>query len=230
MLQSLDKINGGLNRLLQLVYLNFLWGGLVIAGLGIFTLGPATYAMVAVIRQLLRSKESFPVTRTYFNYFKEGYREALIMSWIYCIIGGILFVDLLFVQNWYLRIALFVIVFFYLLSAIYIYPIMAHYEWKGYFFKMKMAFLFGFSHLHYSLVLMVVVGSVYLLLIQAIPGVLTFIGGSFFFFAITWTANQIFYRLELKNSYIEKTENDKKILTIVKEKIYEKSNARKIRS
>lgn len=60
--------------------------------------------MVAVIRQLLRSKESFPVTRTYFNYFKEGYREALIMSWIYSIIGEILFVDLLFVQNWYLRI------------------------------------------------------------------------------------------------------------------------------
>lgn len=35
MLQSLDKINGRLNRILQLVYLNFLWGGLVIAGLGV---------------------------------------------------------------------------------------------------------------------------------------------------------------------------------------------------
>ncbi len=230
MLQSLDKMNGRLNRLLQLVYLNFLWGGLTIVGLGIFTFGPATYAMVAVIRRSLRSDESFPLTHTYFSYFKENYRETLIMSWIYGLIAGILIVDLLFVQNWYLRIALFIVAFFYLISAIYIYPIMAHYEWKGYFFKMKMAFLFGFSHLHYSLVLMVAVGSVYWLLIQTVPGVLTFIGGSFFFFAITWTANQVFYRLEWKNSYIEKTENDKKILTIVKEKIYEKSNARKIRS
>ena len=88
MLQSLDKINGRLNRILQLVYLNFLWGGLVIAGLGVFTFGPASYAMVAVIRKWLRTKETFPLTKTYFTYFKENYRETLLMSWIYGVIGS----------------------------------------------------------------------------------------------------------------------------------------------
>ncbi|MEY8445597.1 DUF624 domain-containing protein [Enterococcus ratti] len=226
MLQSLDKINKYLNGILRLVYLNFLWSTLIIIGLGIFTFGPATYAMVAVIRQLLRSKESFSVTKAYFNYFKENYRESLVMSWIYGSIGGILIVDLLFVQNWYLRVALLVVTFFYLLSAIYIYPIIAHYEWKGYFFKMKMAFLFGFSHLHCTLVLIVVLIGVYVIFIQAIPGILMFIGGSFFYFMITWMTNQIFYQLEWKNSHIK----NRKIITIAKEKIYEKSNARKIRS
>ncbi|WP_165006205.1 MULTISPECIES: DUF624 domain-containing protein [unclassified Enterococcus] len=230
MLQSLDRINNRLNRILQLVYLNFLWGGLVIAGLGVFTFGPATYAMVAVIRKQLRSEESFPLTKTYFAYFKESYRETLFMSWIYGIVGVILFVDLSFVHNWYLRMALLAVAFLYLLSALYIFPIMAHYNWKGYFFKIKMAFLFGFSQLHYSLVLMVSLAGIYLVIFQIMPGVLTFMGGSFFFFAVTWTANQIFYRLEWKNSYIEKTEENKKIIQLVKEKIYEKSNARKIRS
>lgn len=103
MLQSLDKINGRLNRILQLVYLNFLWGGLVIAGLGVFTFGPASYAMVAVIRKWLRSKETFPLTKTYFSYFKENYRETLLMSWIYGAIGIVLLVDLSFIHNWYLR-------------------------------------------------------------------------------------------------------------------------------
>ncbi|MFP9213203.1 hypothetical protein ACLI2K_15635, partial [Enterococcus faecalis] len=70
----------------------------------------------------------------------------------------------------------------------------------------------------------------YLMIIQTMPGVLTFIGGSLFFSAVTWTANSIFCHLEWKNSYTEKTEENKNIIKTVKEKIYEKSNARKIRS
>ncbi len=40
-------------------------------------------------------------------------------------------------------------------------------------------------------------------------GVLTFIGGSLFFSAVTWTANSIFCHLEWKNSYTEKQKKTK---------------------
>jgi uncharacterized membrane protein YesL len=229
MLQSVDKLNRVLNRVLQLVYLNFLWGGLVIAGLGIFTIGPASYAMVAVMRQWLRSDDMFPLTKTYFSYFKSGYKESLVMSWIYGIAGIILVIDLLYIQNWYLRAGMLLAAFFYLLSAIYIFQIMAHYDWKGYFFKIKMAFLFGFSQLHYSLVLMTVVAGVYLLLLQTAPGVLIFMGSSFYFFATTWVSDQVFRNLEVKNAY-EEEHKQKSIIKTVKEKLHEKSNARKVRS
>lgn len=229
MLQSVDKLNRVLNRMLQLVYLNFLWGGLVVAGLGIFTIGPASYAVVAVIRQWLRSDDIFPLTKTYFSYFKSGYKESLLMSWIYGIAGIILVVDLLYIQNWYLRAAMLLAAFFYLLSAIYIFQIMAHYDWKGYFFKIKMAFLFGFSQLHYSLVMMTVVAGVYLLLLRVTPGVLIFMGSSFYFYATTWVADQVFRNLEVKNAY-EIENKQKTIIKIVKEKLHEKSNARKVRS
>lgn len=60
-------------------------------------------------------------------------------------------------------------------------------------------------------------------------GVLIFIGGSFFFFVVMWIVNFIFCYLEWKNLYIEKIEENKNIIKIVKEKIYEKSNVCKIR-
>ena len=145
MLQKLESTNKKLIRLLQLVYLNFLWGILVVLGLGLFTFGPASYATVSVIRKWLRSSEDFPLTQTYFHYFKENYRETLLISWLYLAVAFVLYVDLAYIQNWYLRVVILVISFFYVLSALYIFPIMAHYQWQGMFYKIKMAFLFGFS-------------------------------------------------------------------------------------
>lgn len=224
MLQSIDKLNHLFLGLLKLVYLNFLWLLLSIAGLGIFSLGPATYALVSVLRKGFRSTEVFPITKTFWFFFKENYKEALLVSWIYGIIGIILIVDFYHVSNWYIRIILSVVMFAYWLSLIYIFPIMAHYNWQGIFFKMKMAFLFGFSHLHYSFVLIVAIVSSYWVAMHFFPGILTFIGGSFLMFMITWGANQLFRQLEIKNA----TEVEhKSIYKIVKEKYNEKSKVNK---
>ncbi len=100
------------------------------------------------------------------------------------------------VSNWYIRVALFVISFIYLLSLVYIFPIMAHYNWKGISIKIKMSLLFGFSCLQYSLVLFLVTGVIYWAASNFFPGVLTFLGISFLFYLITWTANQVFTRME----------------------------------
>lgn len=204
MLQKLESTNKKLIRLLQLVYLNFLWGILVVLGLGLFTFGPASYAMVSVIRKWLRSSGDFPLTQTYFHYFKENYKETLLISWLYFSVAFVLYVDLAYIQNWYLRVVILVISFFYVLSALYIFPIMAHYQWQGMFYKIKMAFLFGFSQLHYSLVLLLIIIGSYAIIIRLMPGMLTFMGSSFFFFAITWTAVQLFDRLKKKEVAIDK--------------------------
>lgn len=219
MLASVDKLNRILIRLLQLVAINFLWLGTTIAGAGIFTIGPATYAMVCVMRKWLRSTDSFSLVRVFFYYMKESYRESLIISWIYLISGYILLVDLMNISNWYVRGAIYMIGAAYLLSLVYIFPIMAHYNWQGIFFKMKMAFLFGFSHLQYSLVLIIGLGSIYWAVMNTVPGILTFIGMSFLMFAITWMANQVFRRLEAKNA--DGVEH-KSIYQLAKENLNEK--------
>mgnify|MGYP003574994344 FL=1 len=224
MLQSVERLNHILTIILNLVYVNFLWIIFTILGLGIFGIGPSTYALVSICRQWVRG-QSLPVFKTYWKYYKESFRESVIISWIYLIGGIVLIVDLMYVANWYVRVALFVISFIYLLSLVYIFPIMAHYNWKGIRIKIKMSLIFGFSCLQYSLVLFLVTGGIYWAATNFFPGVLTFLGISFLFYLITWTANQVFTRMETMDA---KELEDKYIHQNAKENWDEKTNGIKV--
>ena len=224
MLQSVERLNHILTIILNLVYVNFLWIIFTILGLGIFGIGPSTYALVSICRQWVRG-QSLPVFKTYWKYYKESFRESVIISWIYLIGGIVLIVDLMHVANWYVRVALFVISFIYLLSLVYIFPIMAHYNWKGIRIKIKMSLIFGFSCLQYSLVLFLVTGGIYWAATNFFPGVLTFLGISFLFYLITWTANQVFTRMETMDA---KELEDKYIHQNAKENWDEKTNGIKV--
>jgi uncharacterized membrane protein YesL len=204
---------------------NFLWLLFTIFGLGIFGIGPSTYALVSICRQWVRGNHSLPVFITFWKYYKESFKESVIISWIYLLGGIVLIVDLMHVANWYVRVALFVISFIYLLSLVYIFPIMAHYNWKGILFKMKMSLLFSFSCLQYSLVLFLVTGGIYWAATTFFPGVLTFLGISFLFYLITWTANQVFTRMETMDA---KELEDKSIYHNAKENWDEKTNGIKV--
>ncbi|MCJ7843191.1 DUF624 domain-containing protein [Lederbergia sp. NSJ-179] len=199
-LKSIEYLNHILIRILNLVYVNFLWVFFTLIGLGVFGIGPSTYALVSVCRQWILGKRP-PVFQTFWKYYKESFKESIIVSFVYAIIGFVLVVDLMHVVNWYIRVALIIVCFIYLLSLTYIYPIMAQYDWKGIFFKIRMSFLFGFAHLQYSLVLFLFIGLSYWILTRFLPGVLPFFGISFLFFTITWMANQVFKRMEMKEQF-----------------------------
>lgn len=224
MLKSVEKVNHIFISILNLVYVNLLWVLFTLLGLVVFGIGPSTYALVSICRQWIRGN-TVPVLYTYWKYYKECFRESVMISWIYLFSGVVLLVDLLHVTNWYMRVALFMISFIYLLSLIFIFPIMAHYDWKGIFFKIKMSFLFGFSCLQYSLVLFLVSSVIYWTVTKFFPGILTFLGISFLFYLITWTANQVFTRMEMDNA---KEIEDKNIYLIVKENRDEKTNGIKV--
>jgi len=221
MLKSVEKLNSIFTSILNLVYVNFLWVLFTLLGLGVFGIGPSTYALVSICRQWIRGN-SMPVFKTYWKYYKENFKESVIISWIYFFVGFVLVVDLLTVTNWYLRAALLLISFIYLLSFVYIFPIMAHYNWNGILLKIKMSFLFGISCLQYSMVFLLVAGVIYWAAISFFPGVLTFFGVSFLLYLITWTANQVFTRMEIENSK-ETNINEK-----VKENCDEKTNGIKV--
>ena len=221
MLKSVEKLNSIFTSILNLVYVNFLWVLFTLLGLGVFGIGPSTYALVSICRQWIRGN-SMPVFKTYWKYYKENFKESVIISWIYFFVGFVLVVDLLTVTNWYLRAALLIISFIYLLSFVYIFPIMAHYNWNGILLKIKMSFLFGISCLQYSMVFLLVAGVIYWAAISFFPGVLTFFGVSFLLYLITWTANQVFTRMEIENSK-ETNINEK-----VKENCDEKTNGIKV--
>jgi uncharacterized membrane protein YesL len=199
MLKSIDKVNHIFTVILNLVYVNFLWAAFTLLGLVVFGIGPSTYALACICRKWVRG-ESIPVFASYWKYYKECFRESVLVSWVYSAAGLVIVVDLLTVSNWYLKAALLFIGFIYILSLIFIFPVMAHYEWKGIFFKMKMSFLFGLFCLQYSLAFMAAAGILYWAAMSFFPGILTFIGISLFFYLAAWTSNQVFTRMELVNS------------------------------
>lgn len=216
----MEKVNQIFTTILKLVYINFLWWLFTLLGLGIFGAGPSTYALVSIMRQWIRGNTSIPTFSSYWKYYKESFKESVVISWIYALIGYVLVIDLLYVSNWYLKVFFVIISLLYFLSAVYIFPLMAHYNWKGIFFRMKMSFIFGFSYLQYSLLLFVVIGATYWTAITFFPGILTFFGVSFLFYVITWTANQVFTRMELQNTEVVE---DTTLYQITKERINEKT-------
>ena len=82
---------------------------------------------------------------------KEGFREATAISLLYMFAGTVLIVDLLFVTQWYVKGLLFLLLFAYGLSLLFIFPVMANYNVKGMFFKIKTAFWIGLSFLQYAI-------------------------------------------------------------------------------
>ena len=62
-----------------------------------------------------------------------------------------------------------------------------------------MAFILGFSHLQYTLVLCLVIAILAILVASFIPSIVTFFGMSVLAYMIMWTANQVFRRMEQKN-------------------------------
>ncbi|MGG0737666.1 YesL family protein [Niallia taxi] len=221
MLKSVEKLNSIFTSILNLVYVNVLWVLFTLLGLGVFGIGPSTYALVSICRQWIRGNR-IPVFETYWKYYKENFKESVLISWIYLFVGFVIAVDLLTVINWYLRAALLIVGFIYLLSLVYIFPIMAHYNWNGILLKMKMSLLFGIACLQYSLLFFLVAGVLYWAAITFFPGVLTFFGVSFLFFLITWTANQVFTRMEMEDS------KEININEHVKENCNEKTNGIKV--
>lgn len=91
-------------------------------------------------------------------------------------------------------------------------------------FQNENGILFGFSHLHYSLVLILSMVGIYLMIIQTMPGVLTFIGGSLFF-PQSRGQQILYFAIWNGRTHIQKNRRKQNIIKTVKEKIYEKQRS-----
>ncbi|MDH5162242.1 YesL family protein [Heyndrickxia oleronia] len=190
-----EHVNQICIRILQLVYLNVLWIVFTIAGLILFGFGPATFAMLTVIRQWIRGNTDIPVFSTFWNNYKTNFKETSLIGITYLIVGIILYTDLLYVQSILLRILLIMVSICYLVSFCYIFPIVAHYDWNSMLLKIKSSLLFGISYLQYTLCLFVLLAIV-LVVILLNPGLFIFFGGSVGGYIIMWMTHQVFTRIE----------------------------------
>ncbi|MCH1625458.1 YesL family protein [Fredinandcohnia quinoae] len=189
-------------RILQLAYLNLLWFSFTLLGLVLFGIGPATFAMFTVIRKWIRGNADVAIFPTYWKAYRENFKETASIGLLYAVIGLILYTDLLYVQSLWLRIILLMVSICYLISSLYIFPVIAHYDWKSVVLKIKCSFLFGISYFQYSLMLIVILGVMCVIQI-IVPGLLLFFGISGGGYVIMWFANQVFMRMEIQAGLIE---------------------------
>lgn len=195
-LMKVEKMNRILNRVLNLVVLNFLWIAGTLLGLVILGIGPATLAVSAVIREWFRGNDDLPVFKTFIENYKSYFKEGTILSLIYGLIGIILIVDFAYITTWEFRVFFGMMLFLYFLSLVYIFPILVHYDLNNLKEKIKYSFLIGFSYLQYTLLLFFVIGAVTYLVAKFFPALFTIYGISFPLFIMMWNAMNVFKIIE----------------------------------
>ncbi len=125
-----SRLYRSLDTLSDFFLLNLLW---LVACLPLVTIFPATAAMFAVVRGWTRGKET-GIVRRYFSYMRENLVQSLILGVIWLIVGAGLVADFLYVQggtSWLrtpMLILFFMLALTWLASAVYLFPVMVHFQ------------------------------------------------------------------------------------------------------
>ncbi len=188
-------------------FLNLLW---LLACIPIVTIFPATAALFAVIRGWIRETES-GFLLPFLRYFRENFFQSLIVGTVWSLIGLILVLDFLFVQqmtSWVkgpLLALLALLGLVYGGTAVYLFPVMVHYQ-TGWAQIIKNSFLVVFS----------APGSTLLcLLIFALAGLASYvfpisilISMSVVAYLIYYFSHRVFQQIE--SAWEEKTPHDRR--------------------
>ncbi|MFB8735503.1 YesL family protein [Bacillus sp. SL00103] len=151
----MDHDSGSMSRMrrmcewvMRLAYTNLLWSLFTMLELGIFGLMPATTALFSVMRKWIQGHEQISVFRL-FGRCTVRSLYALAIGVTLLVIGTIIYVDLAFIYptSWFLyvlRFAIYIFGFLFVVSLFYIFPPLAHYDWKKRLY-LKFSLLLGIS-------------------------------------------------------------------------------------
>ncbi len=119
-----------LARITDLMILSALW---LLCCLPIITIGPATSAMCYVALKMARDEES-GIARSFFHAFKTNFKQGLVLTLVFLVLGFILYVDFAYTANlsgvaqMLMRIVFFFFGICYLMIFSYIFPLQAQFE------------------------------------------------------------------------------------------------------
>ncbi|WP_338786490.1 YesL family protein [Metabacillus sp. FJAT-53654] len=201
---------GGLNSILEwisrLALLNLLWIFFSLLGFIIFGFFPATAAMFAVVRKWALGEMEIPVFKTFWSSYKKEFIKGNILGSIIMLMGVVLLIDFLFLQQAAQSIQNLLLVPFYIISIIfvcmlfYIFPMFVHYEMKTFDIIKNSFFVMIYNPFS---TLLILVGSVgLLLLLSYAPPLLIICSGNVLALAITKPANNAFNKMNRKHQTI----------------------------
>lgn len=187
-------------KMVQLIYINFLWLFFTLVGLGVFGLFPATTAMFTVIRKI-HLREDIKISRVFWQSYKSEFLKANRFAAVIVLFLLILYVDFYFViqvggpLEWLFPVFVFLLIAAAVVIAFF-FPVYVHFNLKflQYF---KQAFFIGMKsplELFAMGVILVCMYGVY----NVFPGAIPLFAGSIFAYVMTALSIRAFNRIERK--------------------------------
>ncbi|BDG47547.1 YesL family protein [Parageobacillus sp. KH3-4] len=204
------RIYGICEWITRLAYVNILWGLFTLAGAIILGVAPATVALFTVVRKwLLFSDNDVPIFKTFLNTYKKEFWRANKIGLFIGFVSYVLYIDFLYIANvreafqLAFSVFLFVILVFYAITLLYLFPIYVHYELR-FLQYVKYSFFIGMANPLMTLTMFL---SIILLtvLFMYIPGLIPFFSVSSFSVVLMWCALKVFRKIEEKQNAINRS-------------------------
>ena len=186
-----------MDKALRLIWLNLLW---FLCCLPVVTIGAATTALYSVTLKYARDEEGY-LTRSFFQAFRQNFRQSTIIWLVMAAVGILLGLDLIVylrassvsLTQSALMLIFFTAVLLYLFVSLYVYAIVAHFKnTVGQY--MKNALILSICHWPAS-ILMITGGVAFVLAGMLIVPPLLFVGTAGFCYLCSKYFNRLFDRL-----------------------------------
>jgi uncharacterized membrane protein YesL len=204
------RIYGICEWITRLAYVNILWGLFTLVGAIFLGVAPATVALFTVVRKwLLFSDNDVPIFKTFFNTYKKEFLQANKMGLFIGLVSYILYIDFLYIANvreafqLAFSVFLFVILVFYAITLLYIFPIYVHYELR-FLQYIKYSFFIGMANPLMTLTMFLSIILLTVLFIY-IPGLIPFFSVSLVSVVLMWCALRGFRKIEEKQNAIHRS-------------------------
>ncbi|WP_125776476.1 YesL family protein [Antribacter gilvus] len=158
--QTFVRVNTVLAGAYRLAYLNLLWVVTTVLGLGLFGVGPASYALAAYVDGWFRLGLEPPVARTFFAAALGRFWPSVLTSWIYLAAGAVVVVNIVGTESWAVRVLNLGALAVLAVSLSYVYSVMAALDLPTIRGRVAASLMIGFGSLHLTVLGALVVGLV----------------------------------------------------------------------
>lgn len=196
-----EKFNRISYRMIELAYINLLWIFFTLVGLIAFGIFPATAAMFAVVRKLIRGEEKFKILPMFWTLFRTDFLKTNGFGLIFLVISYCFYFNFYFLQlNSGELQFLFPVLIFILISSIitllFFFPVYVHFNLK-FFQYIKQSFLIAIT----SPIEVITIGALAVgiyFVSTLFPGIIPLFTGSVFAYIATLISFKSFARIEKK--------------------------------
>lgn len=190
-LEKMTKMNSFLMGIWKIAYLNLLWFAFSLLGMVFLGVGPATYAMMKYYDRWFRLQEEPPVFKTFWNYYKERFKQSALLGVIMILVATVLIVNIFNVTHWFVQVVNVLMFFIFIIGSTHIFNVMAALKYQTIREIIRASTMMGVGYLHYTIILWTVIIGGYYLLSVTLPGLLILFGIGFIGAAISFVGKRI---------------------------------------